>query len=313
MQTCLIGGGGFIGKYLVDELIKSGREVIVLGRQPQPRYAINNKAIYAQCDYLDPKSLRLHLENSHEVVDLAYSTVPKTSFDDPIFDLQSNLPRCISLMEEISNMSHIKTLLFVSSGGTVYGDVEQLPITEETITAPVSPYGITKLTVERYLLMYHKLRGLPAIIVRPSNAFGIGQKPFVGQGFIATAMGMILSRQPVTIFGENGTIRDYIHVSDIATGVIAALEHGNHGQVYNLGSGIGRNNREVLQTIRTFSEPAGFNFDINIEPKRTFDVDANVLNFGKLLACSGWISKVSFEDGVNEMWQQLLEANKILK
>lgn len=306
MQTCVIGGGGFIGKYLVDELIKSGREVVILGRSAKPLYVLNDKAKYFKLDYLDKNALRLHLKNSHEVIDLAYSTVPKTSFDDPIFDLQSNLPRCIDLMEEISNFSHIKTFLFVSSGGTVYGDVGQLPITEETVTEPISPYGITKLTVEKYLLMYFKLRGLPAIIVRPSNAYGIGQQPFVGQGFIATAMGMILNNQPVTIFGENGTIRDYIHVSDIATGIIAALDHGNHGQVYNLSSGVGRNNREVLQTIRIFSEPSGFEFNINIEPKRTFDVDANVLNFGKLLACSGWISKVSFEDGIKNMWQYLI-------
>ena len=305
MKNCVIGGGGFIGKFLVDELLQSGRDILVLGRQPKPRYKLNEKAVYAKCDYADRSELIRHLKQCNEVIDLAYSTVPQTSFQDPIFDLQSNLPSSIGLLEEVSKLPQIQTLLFVSSGGTVYGDVQNLPITEETSNAPVSPYGITKLTVERYLLMYHKLRGLPSIIVRPSNAYGIGQKPFTGQGFIATAMGMILSNQPVTIFGEHGTIRDYIHVRDIATGITAALNQGSKGQVYNIGSGVGRNNREVLEAINTISTNSGYQLKIDVQPKRGFDVEANVLNFGKLLACSGWLPNVNFEDGLTEMWQNL--------
>ncbi len=309
MKTCIIGGAGFIGRHLVDELVASGREVLVLGRETTPKNNIHSKAQYAQCDYADRELLRSHLKECNEVIDLAYSTVPQTSFQDPIFDLQSNLPSSIGLLEEVTKLPQIQTLLFVSSGGTVYGDVQNLPITEETPTSPVSPYGITKLTVERYLLMYYKLRGLPAVIVRPSNAYGAGQKPFTGQGFIATAMGMILKEQPVTIFGENGTIRDYIHVKDLATGISAALNHGKKGQVYNLGSGIGRNNREILEAIAPIAKQNGFNLNIEIQPKRGFDVEANVLNFGKLLACSGWLPKVAFEDGLLEMWDNLYQKS----
>lgn len=305
MKTCVIGGGGFIGKYLVEELINTGREVIVLGRQSVPKFSLHPKAQYAQCDYLERDLLRPHLQASEEVIDLAYSTVPQTSFQDPIFDLQSNLPRCVGLMEEVTKLPHIKTLLFTSSGGTVYGDATSLPITEDAVTAPVSPYGITKLTVERYLLMYHKLRGLPAVIVRPSNAYGVGQKPFTGQGFIATAMGMVLQNNPITLFGENGTVRDYIHVQDTASGILAALDCGHHGEVYNLGSGVGRNNREIIEAISQISSHSSQSVTIDVQPKRGFDVEANVLNFGKLLACSGWLPKVSFEDGLSEMWQHL--------
>ncbi len=189
-------------------MIVSGREVVVLGRKPQPTFPIHTKAKYVQCDFSNRSLLRPHIKEVDEIIDLAYATVPQTSFLDPIFDLQSNLPSSIGLLEEVLQVGRLKTILYVSSGGTVYGQVSQLPITEETPTSPVSPYGITKLTVERYMLMYHKLHNLPAVIVRPANAYGKGQKPFTGQGFIATAIGATLQRKPVTIFGENGNVSD---------------------------------------------------------------------------------------------------------
>lgn len=305
MRTCVIGGGGFIGAYLIDALIASGREVFVLGRKPQPSLPIHAKASYAQCDYANRELLRSQIKYVNEIIDLAYATVPQTSFLDPIFDLQSNLPSSVGLLEEALNVGQLKTILYVSSGGTVYGQVSQLPITEETPTSPLSPYGITKLTVERYMLMYHKLHNLPAVVVRPANAYGKGQKPFTGQGFIATAMGATLQRKPATIFGENGTVRDYVHVKDVASGILAALNHGQKGNVYNIGSGLGRNNREILAQIDQISKPEGFEVSIEVQNSRAFDVPANVLNFGKLLACSGWLPKVDFNEGVAEMWQHI--------
>jgi UDP-glucose 4-epimerase len=309
MRTCVIGGGGFIGAYLIDALIASGRDVMVLGRKPQPTSAINAKAVYVQCDYANRELLRTHIKDANEIIDLAYATVPQTSFLDPIFDLQSNLPSSVGLLEEALQIGQLKTILYVSSGGTVYGQVNQLPITEETPTSPVSPYGITKLTVERYLLMYHRLHNLPAVIVRPANAYGKGQKPFTGQGFIATAMGATLQKKPVTIFGENGTVRDYVHVKDVAAGILAALNHGQKGNVYNIGSGLGRNNREILTQIANISSKDGFDVKIEVQASRAFDVTANVLNFGKLLACSGWLPKVDFNEGLAEMWHHIKKVS----
>lgn len=304
--TCVIGGGGFIGHHLIDELVASGRDVVAIGRKDKPSFGLNKHARYVQCDYGDRQNLTKVLASVTEVIDLAYATVPQTSFNNPAYDLQSNLPSSIGLIEEILTHEQINSLVFVSSGGTVYGDALHLPISEDTANAPVSPYGITKLTIERYLLMYNRLKQLPAIIVRPSNAYGAGQKPFTGQGYIATAMGSVIQKKPVTIFGQNGTIRDYVHVKDIASGIVAALNHGKKGQIYNIGSGVGRNNREVLETIEKIAALDGFEVNIQVEPKRGFDVEANVLNFGKLLACSGWLPNITFEDGLKEMWQFFL-------
>jgi UDP-glucose 4-epimerase len=307
MHTCVIGGGGFIGRYLCEELALSGRQVVAIGRKSASPF--NNKSIeYHSLDVSKIDSLHDILSTCGEVIDLAYSTVPKTSFSDPIFDLQSNLPRVVALMEELKKHSQLRRFIVVSSGGTVYGHANRLPISEYAETEPVSPYGITKLTIERYALMYHRLHGLPAVIVRPANAYGKGQQPFLGQGFIATAMGNILQEKPVTVFGEHGTIRDYVHVKDVATGILAALQYGENGGVYNIGSGVGRSNKDIIDLIRPLAKQAQKAVTMNNEEERKFDVAANVLNFGRLLSCSGWLPQVSIEAGMQEMWQDLSVA-----
>src|SRR5690606_36441288 len=127
------------------------------------------------------------LEGCDELVDLAYATVPKTSFDDPVHDVLVNLPATVSLLRQAANFS-LKRVLLVSSGGTVYGNAAYLPIDEAHPTNPVSPYGITKLAAEKYALLFHRLEGLPVVIARPSNPYGPNQMGNLGQGFIAAAM-----------------------------------------------------------------------------------------------------------------------------
>ena len=304
MFCCVIGGGGFIGIRLVHELIGTGREILVVGRQKEPPKEFPACAKYVSGDYGDRSFLKRVLVQCDEVINLAYATVPQTSYVDPMFDLQANLPPSVGLLEIAQDIQTLRSILIVSSGGTVYGQSERLPISEDAQTTPVSPYGITKLTIERYGLMFHKLHGIPIKIARPSNAYGPGQKPFIGQGFIATAIGHIYCGNEVLIFGEKGTIRDYIHVRDVSSGIVAILDQGKVGEVYNIGSGIGRDNRSVLDLIESFARIDGYLVRVRIEPARNFDVPANVLNYGKLLACSGWMPKVSFESGIAEMWHE---------
>lgn len=312
MHTCVIGGGGFIGGYLVKALIATGRDVLVLGRRSERPHGLDAHAAYRSCDYGDRSNLRQHICDCDEIIDLAYATVPQTSFANPIFDLQANLAPSVALLEEAKELSRLRRLVVTSSGGTVYGPADRLPIIEEDRTAPISPYGITKLTIERYALMFHLLAELPVTIVRPANAYGRGQKPFTGQGFIATAMGRILKHEPVTIFGENGTIRDYIHVQDIASGILCAMESGSAGEIYNLGSGVGRSNRDVLKAIEPFAERNGLVIEVECAQPRGFDVPANVLSYGKLLSHANWKPQMPFATGLLEMWEgmpALLDLN----
>jgi UDP-glucose 4-epimerase len=301
-HCCVIGGSGFIGRHLVPLLLSSGRKVTVVGRQAAPARPLPAEVRYVAHDYGDKSFLADLLKDVDEVVNLAYSTVPKTSFEDPVQDILSNLPAAVNLFLATSQSS-VQRLILVSSGGTVYGKAEYLPIVETHPTNPISPYGITKLAIEKYAIMYHTHTGLPVVVLRPGNAFGEEQRPFTGQGFVATAISSILSGKEITIYGKDGMIRDYIYVGDVAKGIMAALERGRPGECYNIGSGIGRNNREVLDAILPYALASGFKPSITVLRPREFDVPANVLSPIRLTQDTGWQMTTSFDEVIERMWE----------
>lgn len=294
--TLVIGGGGFIGGHLVPLLINSGRRVTVLGRSAAPRTTLPAEATYVSGDFGNTALIRSLLAAHAEVVHLAYATVPNTSYANPLGDLLENLPPTVQLFALAAELG--LRLVLVSSGGTVYGEAAALPITETHATHPISPYGVTKLTLEKYAHLYAVTHGLDVVCLRPANAYGEGQRPFTGQGFIPTAMASALRGEPVRIFGARGTVRDYIHVHDIATGMLAALDRGETGGVYNLGSGVGRSNLDVVEAMAPLLADIGCAVRTAHEPERPFDVRANVLDSGRLTARTGWRPSVNFSDGL---------------
>ncbi|HUJ79568.1 MAG TPA: NAD-dependent epimerase/dehydratase family protein [Nitrospiria bacterium] len=305
---CVIGGGGFIGRHVVAALVERGRRVTVIGRTATPMPPFPASVRYVRGDYGDRTFLDGALKGVAEVIDLAYATVPKTSYDDPVFDILSNLPPKVGVFEAAVSL-RIRTLVVVSSGGVVYGTADRLPVTEAHSTNPISPYGISKLAIEKYALLYHHSRGLPAVIVRPGNAYGEGQRPFAEQGFIATAMAAILSGRAVTVFGETGTVRDYVHVEDVARGILAALDAGLAGECYNIGTGVGMSNRDLLDVIMPLARASGFEPMIVTRPARPFDVPASVLDAGKLRERTGWAPSIPIRDGLERTWRWQCDAN----
>ena len=302
MHCCVIGGSGFIGHHLVGILASQGRPLTVIGRNRLPTRRLPSGVRYIAGDYSDQDFLRSVLNDVDEIIDLAYSTVPKTSFEDPVKDILNNLPASVNLFEVTSSLP-IKKIVVVSSGGTVYGKAVDLPISEDHPTNPISPYGITKLAVEKYARMYHALKGLPVVCVRPANAFGEGQKPFIGQGFVATAIASALEGREINIFGEQGTIRDLVYVKDVAAGIAAALNHCPPGECYNIGSGIGRSNLEILEMLAAIAKSRDIVLRVKVLPSRLYDVPANVLDSSKLQNKTGWFPKVSLTKGLELTWK----------
>ena len=302
MNSCLvIGGSGFIGRHVTRLLCESGRDVVVLGRRVSAGYTLPAGCRYISGDYSDRQFLHSVLKHGCEVIDLAYSTVPKTSYDDPVFDLVSNLPASVGLFQEALEAG-VSRVVIVSSGGTVYGPPEELPLKETHPTRPVSPYGITKLTTDRYALMFHRNVGLPVVVVRPANAYGEEQRTGTGQGFIAAAIAAIRAGREVEIYGTQGTIRDYIHVADVAAGILSALDHGENGEIYNLGSGIGTSNLDIVRILETPAGKSNLPVRTKILPERRFDVEANILDSSKLRSKSGWNPKIPLHAGIQMMW-----------
>ena len=300
-RSCVIGGAGFIGTHLVGELLNTGRIVRIVGRRDPSLIHIPKGVEYFQGDIRNRDFIFEALQDVDEIVDFAYSSVPKTSYENPILDITDNLPGSVGLFD-IASILPIKKLVFVSSGGTVYGEPQSLPIVESHPTNPISPYGITKLALEKYAHMYYSLKNLPVVCVRPSNPYGEDQKPFVGQGFIATAIASVMAGQELKIFGEQGTIRDYIHVNDLARALVAALDFGVSGECYNAGSAIGRSNLEVIEQISIHAKKCGFKPLVSHVPPRSFDVSANILDNSKLFAVSGWQPHLEFAAGIERTW-----------
>lgn len=305
-NCCVLGGTGFIGTALVAQLCRSGRTVQVVGRGPEPAN-LPVGATYLRTDLRDPENLRGLFASVAEVVDLVYSSVPKTSFEDPFADIQNNLPATVALMEELAR-SHVERFIYVSSGGTVYGEASSLPISEEHPTRPISPYGVSKLASERYADLYNVCRDVPSIIARPGNAYGEHQAGNIGQGFIATAIWCCLYQQPVTIFGERGMTRDYIHVDDISTALLALLDKGLVGDTYNIGTGIGTDNQQIIDLVASVAERSSIAMpQIEIKPSRLFDVKANVLNTAKLELVTGWKPHIDLRKGMRRCWDHMLD------
>ncbi len=298
---CVIGGSGFIGQHLVRELVSIGKRVTVIEKKDIPDRPMPQGISYLVQKGDERAFLRNALKGADCVIHLAYSTVPKTSFENPVEDILANLPSLVIFFQVCSDLS-LSKLVLLSSGGTVYGMARTIPITENHPTNPLSPYGITKLAAEKYALMYNRYYQLPVVIVRPGNAFGEGQLPLTGQGFIAAAIASILNRKEIVIFGESGTIRDYLHVSDITSGIIGAAEYGKIGSCYNIGSGVGQSNGDVLDSIRPLAVARGFELKIKIRPARMFDVPVNVLDSSRLQNHTGWKPSLAFKDGLQRAW-----------
>ena len=304
-----MGGAGFIGCHLVSRLVAQGdRDVVVLGRSVAPPSGLPRNVHYVSGSISNSAMLSRLLDGADEVIDLAYSSVPKTSFDDPVQDVLANLPPAVTLLEAASR-NKLRRLLLVSSGGTVYGDTQYLPIDELHPTNPLSPYGITKLAAEKYALMFSRLAGLPVTIVRPANAYGPGQMANKGQGFIATAMGSILNHREVHVFGERGTVRDYVHIDDLVDGLIAALDSGADGRVYNIGTETGRDNVAVIEELSSVVGEQFLPVKIVRQESRPFDVKVNVLCSKALFIDTGWTPKIEFTTGLAATWQWMLRQH----
>ena len=289
--------------HLIPELLNTGRRVTCVGRSKIPRHDLPKEVNYVSGDFAQDEFIARLLDKHQEIIHLAYATVPNTSFENPLADLLQNLPPTVSLFSEVAKRN--AKLVLVSSGGTVYGEVIHMPIEESHPTRPISPYGVTKLTLENYAYLYAATQGLKFVCVRPANAYGVGQKPSLGQGFISTAISSILNGKSVRIYGENGTIRDYLYVSDVASGIVSALERGSLSETYNLGSGIGRSNLDVIAALVPLMKEIGCNISLEKLDERPFDVKSNVLSSNKLHEHTEWAAKVDFASGLRRTLEWL--------
>ena len=215
MRALVLGGSGFIGSHLVDCLLEGGVAVRVYGRHPERTRPTPSGVDFRPGCFSDGASLAEAVVDVDVVYHCLSSTVPATSNMDPVSDIQDNLITSVRLLE-IMRKAKVNRLVYLSSGGTVYGPPETNPISEDHPKRPISSYGIVKSTIEKYILMEQFLHGLSPVILRPSNPYGPRQGHSGVQGVVGSFLWRILNNQPVQIWGDGSIVRDFIHVADLA-------------------------------------------------------------------------------------------------
>jgi UDP-glucose 4-epimerase len=297
MRALVTGANGFIGSAVVRELSENGHFVTALVRGAEALRPSSPQMRWAQADLRQPVDWRQLLNDVDCVFHLAWTTLPGPSNLDPIADASDNILSALRLMEAIKDRRDIR-LVFASSGGTVYGRLDVVPADEGHPLRPTCAYGVSKLSVERYLLLYQQLWGLNSVSLRLSNPFGAGQARGRNFGAVTSFVECALKNRPIRIFGDGSVVRDFIHVTDAARAIVAAGLTLNTSSILNIGSGAGHSLLDVIQMIEDITKRPVQRFH---EPARGFDVPVSVLNIALARKELGWAPRMSFRAGVESL------------
>jgi len=315
MKCAVLGGTGFIGSHLINALIAQGHEVSSLTRHIPPQNTILSDEAMAQVrwnmgDYENREDVKETLEGADICFHLISSSLPSNSNKDPSWDISTNVCNSLQVME-LAVSHELKGLYFVSSGGTIYGDAQVLPIPEEHPLEPTCSYGVSKLAIEKYLALFERLHRLPYKIIRLANPYGPGQDVNKAQGAVSVFIERSRNTLPIEIWGDGSNIRDYIYIDDAIRGIIALTGYEGKQRIFNLGSGQGRSLLDVISEISKWVDPMP---DVKFLPAREFDLKANVLDISKVRACVGFEPIVSFDEGIRRTleWQNSKNLVKIV-
>lgn len=303
--TLVIGGCGFIGSHIVDKLLGQGLAVRVLSRRPEQFRQQIPGVDYILGNMADDGLLDVALDGSDAVIHTASSMVPQTSNNNPLGDITENLISSVKLFQKMQS-AKVSRLLFLSSGGTVYGIPRQSPVTEEHPLKPISSYGVVKVAIENYIHMFSTLHGMKSCIIRPSNPYG-PRLSHAMQGVIGVYLNKIARNEPLEVWGDGNIIRDFIYVEDLAELCALAICSPITG-IFNIGSGRGASISEVIGLIAQVLDK---DLDIVYKQGRSFDVPSNVLDISKAMQTFNWSPKTSLEEGIYLTWQWIQSFRNI--
>jgi len=308
MKCLILGGNGFLGRSLCLRLLKDGFEVRIFDR---PRVSEDKPDLdveWFEGDFLNSQDLESAMTGCDVVFHLITMSLPQSSNDNPIYDVQSNLVGTIEMLNLAVKLG-IKKVIFPSSGGTVYGVPEKTPIPETHPTNPLCSYGITKLAIEKYLHLFHELYGIDYCVLRIANPFGEGQRMDALQGAIGVFIGKAIQGKPIEIWGDGSIVRDYIHVGDVSSAFVKAVNYNGATKVFNIGSGMGRSINQILDEIEK-----GLETSVNriYQKARKVDVPISVLDRTLAHLELSWEPKVQFDEGINKTLNHYLHQLNIL-
>jgi UDP-glucose 4-epimerase len=308
MKVLVTGGAGFVGSHLIETLLTQKTKVVCLddfstGNQNNIE-AFKDRITVITGDIRDPDTVRLALEDVDYVYHLAAQISVSHSVNDPLHDASINIDGFITLLNAIQDSS-VMRIVYVSTGGAIYGEPKQIPALETTSEEPISPYGLSKLVGEKYLKWYHRVYGLSYAIIRPANIYGPRQDPLGEAGVISIFLGRLLNNQPLEIFGDGLDTRDYIYVKDIADVCIKAMESSTN-DTFNAGTGIQTN---LLELVDILKDVTSLPSEMIFSPPRAGDVHHIALDSLKAQNELNWVPSVSLKEGILNTWNWFKNAH----
>lgn len=302
-RVVVTGGGGFIGSHLVAALLAEGAEVgnvdFVPGRNQHPRLT------HWAGSFLDPSLLRESLVGVDTVFHLAATNFPRESNRDPRRDAEENLLGSLGLLDQCVEAG-VGRFVFCSSGGTVYGPTDAVPIHEDQPTNPISAYGIAKLSFEKYLRLYHQQTGIGTLSLRLANPYGPNQNIRKAQGALTTFCHHALNDQLIEIWGDGTVERDFIHIADVSRAMVAAGLARVSGTEINVGSGAGTSLNTLLAEI---GAALGRPVRVEYRAARQFDVPRNHLDIARAAELLGWAPRLALREGIRSLLDDMRNDN----
>ncbi len=297
MKALVLGGLGFIGGHVVESLLAAGHSVRILDRASGSNSLPETSADVVYGDFKDKSTLYEAMSDVDVIYHLISTTVPSTSNLDPVEDVKGNLLPTLDLLSCMVDLG-IQKIVYLSSGGTVYGIPRSLPIQETHPLRPQCSYGVVKLAIENYLQMFQDLHGVSSVILRAANPYGERQGHLGVQGIVNTFMMRLHEGSSVQIWGDGSVVRDYLYVGDLARLCVVAGEKDVSG-VFNAGSGRGVS---ILDLVRSIEAVSGESLTVDFLPARNFDIPEVILDIAKVQNEMGWSPEFGLEDGLKRTW-----------
>lgn len=303
MRILVLGGCGFIGSHVVDALIARGHSVVVLDRGAERFRPPLVRVDYHFGDFAERPVLLEVMSGVDAVIHLVSTTFPGTANHDPRGDVTGNLVGTLGVLDAMVSLG-VPRIIYLSSGGTVYGNPQVEPIPEDHPLRPINSYGIVKVAIEHYLEFYHRTHGLSTVAIRAANPFGPRQGHAGVQGAISTFMRCVRDDRPIEIWGDGSVVRDYLYVADLADLCVLSAEGAFVGPL-NAGSGIGRSLNEVVAAL---AKTVGAPLVPLYKPGRALDVPRSVLDVSRAKMLTGWSAVTDFESALERSWAWLREG-----
>jgi UDP-glucose 4-epimerase len=308
-ERCLIyGGGGFIGSHLAERLLEIGYDVSIFDKLNFSGKNISDFAESVQIiegDFNNEIDLKNSIKGIDYVFHLVSSTLPASSNDNPVYDAETNLISSLRLFKECIDKG-IKKIVFLSSGGTVYGIPGTIPIKEEDSTNPICSYGIIKKTIEEYLYMYEKISGLDYFVFRLSNPYGERQNPHAAQGVIPVFINNAITGETINIWGNGEVIRDYIYIKDAVKVLADSIKIKSDRKIFNLSSGTGYSLNQIIELIKDIS---GKIIKVDYQEGRKVDVPVNILDNSLAVKTFNWKPETDIKEGIKLTYNYLEKLN----